>query len=99
MASPHEREADAFMSFCVAGLLAPIGGSFYVGQATLSHGVVSTIFQIGHLLFVPAIFKKQPCSSQAQLFHPRGWPVRGHVTLSRKPPRLAVDVRFIAQLG
>src|SRR5207244_6959680 len=40
------RETDAFMSFCLADLLAPIG--VLRRPDYFPNGVVSTIFQIGH---------------------------------------------------
>jgi hypothetical protein len=42
------READALFSFCLAGLIAPIGGSFYVGQTTFLTGWFPPFFKMGH---------------------------------------------------
>src|SRR5881396_1600204 len=73
MAPPFEERPTPSSSFCLAGLIAPIGGSFYVGQTTFLTGWFPPFFN-RPFLFVHAIFKKEPSRGQAQLFHPRGWP-------------------------
>src|SRR2546422_4027686 len=53
MAPPFEERPTPSSSLCLAGLKAPIGGSFYVGQATFLPGWVPPLNK-------PAISRRAP---------------------------------------
>src|SRR5438132_2012104 len=60
MASPFEERPTPSSSFCLAGLIAPIGGSFVVGQTTFLTGWFPPFFNRPFLFVHPILRSNHP---------------------------------------